>query len=78
MSRHSPGAMIVEAMERVAWNAALCLSDLWPDLSMRWGSMQESSESCTGCALFLIRMRISVTRVRTRSRPPAVSRRERA
>ena len=26
--RHAPGAMIVEAMERVAWKAALCLSDL--------------------------------------------------
>ena len=30
-----PGGMILAAMDKVAWNAALCLSDLCPDLSIK-------------------------------------------
>ena len=35
MSIHVPGGMIVAAIDRVAWKAALCLSDLCPDLSIK-------------------------------------------
>lgn len=71
---YEPGGMIVAAIDRVAWNAALCLSDLCPDLSIKWGKMQASSCSCAGAPLFFMTRNTSVTRVRMRRRPAAVSR----
>ena len=66
------------AMDRVAWKAALCLSDLCPDLSIKCGTMHANSFSCAGIPLFLIMRNTSVTSVRMRRRPVAVSRKLRA
>lgn len=73
-----PGGIILAAMDRVAWNAALCLSDLCPDLSIKWGKMHASSFSCAGTPLFFIIKNTSVTSVSMRNRPVAVSRRLKA